>query len=297
MYRYLLKIFFFFVLVAVTDCLFGHIGDYLRDHTKGGFSGNIHHICENCNEDLIMMGSSRMRHHYVPQVFQDSLGLSCYNAGIDGNGIIMAYGFLEMIVQRYSPKLIIYDVSSFDMYLDDNSKYLGPIRPYYQKERIREIFVDVDAAEKWKMRSGMYRYNSKILGLLGDNILPMQSFDNGYWPFNKVMDYDPVLPEGAVPVVDSLKLSYVSKFIRTVKDNSIPLIFVASPTWFGAETASYNDPVKRICNEEGVVFLDHFYDEYLCCRKEYWSDATHLNDSGARFFSRMLVQDIKRACP
>ena len=151
MKKYLLRITLFFIIVAFVDIAFGKVCDYLRDHTNGGFSGNIHYICEECRDDIIMMGSSRMRHHYVPQVFEDSLGMSCYNAGIDGNGIILSYGFLQMILQRYSPKLIIYDVTGFDMYVDDNAKYLEMLRPYYDKSGISDIFCDVNPMERWKM--------------------------------------------------------------------------------------------------------------------------------------------------
>ena len=49
--------------------------------------------------------------------------------------------------------MIIYDVSRFDMYKDDNTKYLGNLRAYFDKQGIPAIFDDVDASERWKMLS------------------------------------------------------------------------------------------------------------------------------------------------
>ena len=296
MKKYLIKIAIFLAIVGMTDFTFGKVCDYLRDHTKGGFSGNVHYICEKSREDIIMMGSSRMRHHYVPQVFEDSLGVTCYNAGIDGNGIILCYGFLEMILQRYSPKLIIYDVTGFDMYVDDNTKYLDMLKPYYDKPGISEIFFDVSPMEKWKMMSGMYRYNSNFFGLIGDNLHPMQSFEKGYWPSNKEMDYEPENHLGYDgPVADSLKLHYLVKFITLAKEKDVPIVFTASPTWFGKEYKGYLEPAKNICEEMGVPFIDNYYEKNICSDKKYWADAIHMNDKGAHKYSSMFVKEIESA--
>ena len=71
MKKYLIKIALFFAIVAVVDLGYGKVGDYLRDHAKGGVAAKVHYICEECNDDIIMMGSSRMQHHYVPQIFEE----------------------------------------------------------------------------------------------------------------------------------------------------------------------------------------------------------------------------------
>lgn len=295
MKKYLFKIALFFAIIAVVDFAFGKVCDYLRDHTKGGFSGNIHYICEESNEDIIMMGSSRMRHHYVPQVFEDSLGLTCYNAGIDGNGIILNYGFLQMILQRYSPKLVVYDITNFDMYESDNAKFLDMLRPYYHKPGIKQIFNDVDTAERLKMLSRLYQYNSDFLGLLGDNVHPLRSFNKGYWPSTKVMDYEPVCSmDTQLPPTDSLKLSYLTKFIDLTRQYNVPLIFVASPEWFAELYPEYNVPVERLCQNENVPFLDYYCDRDFCADKQYWGDPRHLNDKGATIYSQKIVAVINR---
>lgn len=295
MKKYLLKIALFFAIIAVFDFTFGKVCNYLRDQSKGGFSGNVHYICEKCNEDIIMMGSSRMRHHYVPQVFEDSLAMTCYNAGIDGNGIILNYGFLEMILKRYSPKLIIYDVSGFDMYVDDNTKYLDMLKPYYEKKGIAGIFDDVNPSEKWKMLSGMYRYNSKLLGLVGDNIHPSQSFDKGYWPSHKVMNYVPDSSKynNSSIEVDSLKMAYLQKFVTLAKDSNVPIVFTVSPKWFSETRQDYYAPIKELCTEEKVPFLNYCYDLVFRSQQDNWADPTHLNDKGAKLYSQKIIKDIK----
>ena len=290
MKKFFLKIALFLAVMIAIDLAFGKVCDFLRVHTKGGFTGNVQYICEQCDEDIIMMGSSRMRHHYVPQVFEDSLGMRCYNTGIDGNGIILSYGFLEMILERYTPRLILYDVSSFDMYEDDNTKYLGTLKAYYDRSGIPDIFQDVDPAERLKMKSRLYRYNSNLLGLAGDYVHPLQQFEKGYWPLQNVMDYEPEKPQTEDYQVDSLKLRYLKKFITLARSHGATLVFTASPTYWGEQMGSYYAPVETIFEAEGIPFINYIYDPEICGSKEYWSDATHLNDVGADLYSRQLCQ-------
>lgn len=296
MKKYLIKIALFFAIVAVVDLGYGKVGDYLRDHAKGGVAAKVHYICEECNDDIMMMGSSRMQHHYVPQIFEDSLGVTCYNAGMDGNGILLSYGFLEMMLERYHPKKIIYDVSGFDLYMDDNTKYLDFMKPYYWKEHesVAGIFDDVDAMERWKMCSNLYRYNSKLFQLVGDNIHPSTVLEKGYSPIHRTMNYEPQAPTmvGEKKKVDSLKMDYLVKFIDLAREHNVKLVFAVSPTYFGKLKTADNVPMRQLDDEMNLGFMDHYYDSLLCSSKEYWSDCTHMNDKGARVFSQKIVGDI-----
>ena len=160
--------------------------------------------------------------------------------------------------------MIIYDASVFDMYEDDNSKYLGNLRPYYHRNGIPDIFIDVDASEMLKMKSGLYRYNSIFFGLVGDNLHPIQLFDKGYWPNNNQMNYDPDEPLDDTNIeVDKLKIAYLHKFIALAREHGVPVVFIASPTWFGAKQCHTHDPIREICEKEKVAFIDDNYDEVM----------------------------------
>ena len=294
MKKFLIKIVLFFVVVAVVDVCYGAICDYLRDHAKGGIAAKVHYIIEDCHEDVIMMGSSRMAHHYIPQIFEDSLGMTCYNAGFDGNGIILSYGLLKMILERYTPKLIIYDVSHFDMYNDDNSKFLDMMKPYYntKKDCIAELFFDVNIWESLKTESNLYRYSSKFLRLLSENVHPQLEFEKGYYPMFRTMNYEPSVPENEELVVDSLKLKYLDSFVKLTRQHHIDLLFVASPIYFGNVKTSDNTPIKAFSKHMKVRFWDYYYDTQLSSSNVFWADPNHLNDRGAQLFSKMIVKDI-----
>ena len=91
MKKYLIKIGLFFLLVAIVDVAVGKTFSYLLDHVKGGDNGRNNYICDSLRTDILVFGSSRAIHHYNPLILTDSLGLSCYNCGQDGNGSILNY--------------------------------------------------------------------------------------------------------------------------------------------------------------------------------------------------------------
>ena len=126
MRKFILKVLLFFVVIAMVDRGFGLAMSNVLKGTQKGDWGRNNFIFNEVKSDVIILGSSRAIHHYDPQIISDSLSMSCYNCGEDGNGIILSYGRLMMVKERHQPKIIIQDVStSFDLFKNDNHKYLG----------------------------------------------------------------------------------------------------------------------------------------------------------------------------
>ena len=146
MKKFLLKVLLFFACVVVMDLAFGQFFSFWRTHAKGGSTANCEYIANRATEDIIILGSSRATHHYVPQIIEDSLGMSCYNCGEEGNGVVLAYGRLKMLTDRYKPRLVIYEITPGYDYgtKEPNNKYLGYLRAYYNKDGISELFNDFD---------------------------------------------------------------------------------------------------------------------------------------------------------
>lgn len=296
MKKFIVKIVLFFLIAAVFDVLSGKAFSYLVDHAKGGDNWRNNYICNETKEDILIFGSSRAIHHYNPMIIADSLGKSCYNCGQEGNGVILNYGRYQLICQRYTPKLLIYDVvPGFDLLAgDDNHKYLGWLRAYYDRTGIPEIFESVDSVEKYKMFSQMFRYNSKFVQIVSDNLHPMQSEGvKGFRPMNGEMDTMKVSKRTVKKEAyefDELKISYINRIITESKDTRI--IFVVSPYWDGMDTTSLR-PVKDICKKQDIPFLDFSNSPKYVHHNEYFKDGSHLNAKGADEFTRDLIKELK----
>ena len=293
MKKYLIKIVLFFVAVAVVDFLFGIACQYMNDHSKGGGIKSRYYVCKESNEDVLIFGSSRAKHHYVPDIIEDSLGMTCYNTGEDGNGIILCYGFLKMITQRYSPKLIIYDVSEFDMYEDDNMKYLDLMKPYYHELGVDSIFWSVEPKTRYIMLSNLYRYNTTCLRVFGNFIHPMTNYPKGYCASYKTMDYEPEEKEVILREVDTLKIHYFEEFIKMAKNNRIKLTCCVSPSYKAPLDDSYYNPAKQLCDKYGIPFLYYGADSDISNDRLYFGDKTHMNHTGASKYSSELASQLK----
>lgn len=293
MKKYLIKIALFFVAVAIVDVLFGIACQYMNDHSKGGGIKSRYYVCKESNEDVLIFGSSRAKHHYVPDIIEDSLGVTCYNTGEDGNGIILSYGFLKMITQRYSPKLIIYDVTTFDMHEDDNMKYVDLMKPFYYEPGIDSIFWEVNPKSRYMMLSNLYRYNTTCLRVIGNFIHPMTNYPKGYSALFDVMDYEPIIKEEPQKEVDLLKIKYFEDFVKMTKNNNIQLVCCVSPIYKAFSNEDYYGHIKQICEKYEIPFLYYEAEATIIEEKSYFKDRTHLNDSGASLYSNIIARKIK----
>lgn len=63
-------------------------------------------IVEKIEVEIVLMGSSKTEDHFIPQVFEDSLGMSTYNCGLVGcMDIYYQYALLNLMLERYTPKM------------------------------------------------------------------------------------------------------------------------------------------------------------------------------------------------
>lgn len=297
MKKFVLKILLFFGCVAVMDVLFGFGFSWLRSHAKGGSTANCEYIANRANDDIIILGSSRATHHYIPQIIEDSLGMSCYNCGEEGNGVVLAYGRLRMMTNRYKPKLIIYEItpgSDFET-KEPNTKYLGYLRAYYNKNGIEEIFDDFDDEfSRLKMQSKMYQNTGRLLPDIIDNIIYRDN-QKGYAPLYGKMNQKNSLAENVVDTireVDSIKLSYVDKVIEVALSNDIPIIFAISPRYSLDSRISKYEPAFSLCKERGVPVYNFINYPSIADNAEYFQDGGHMNHKGAEAYTNMLVTKV-----
>ena len=285
------------MIVAVIDFTVGKLGDYLQTHAKGGNTRTLNDLVMNDCHDVLILGSSRAHHHYDAPFLSDTLGLDVYNAGYDGNGAVLAYGLLEMVLERSRPKLLLFDVEpAFDIYEYDkdnaHKRYISFLKPYYRNTIIGGIIKDVSTEEWYKVHSGLLRYNSNLVTIIAENIFCRSSFPKGYEAMYGVYTSEPEEREAKTQILDPFKLKYVEKFMELAKTKEIPLIVVASPK-YGVMSSKELQPVKDICKKLQIPFIDYYADPLFMSHKEWFKEPMHLNYKGARLFSEEIVKTIK----
>lgn len=284
----------FLALAIFCDRAIGALFDKLASRAKGGFIARDNFIVNSMNSPVVILGSSRALHHYVPKIISDSLHSATFNCGKDGRGIIYEYGIASLFLQRYQPEIVIIDIiPNFDITPNDNSKYIDLLKPYYSNQSIRAIIDDVDKFAPIKMESRAFRYNSRIFSIIKDGLISRPvSADNGYIPephssmLSSAVSFtaNTNLPQE----VDSTKIKYMRKLFEKFQGKSKVYITI-SPTYLGSQFSdNHISLLNSLASSYGFQFRDFSNDPEFLHNSAVFYDPGHLNDSGARLFSSKL---------
>lgn len=292
------------MIVVVADFVVGSLFESWFAKMTSGTIGRNNYICHSMSEDVLVFGSSRAIHHYDTKVLSDTLGMSCYNLGQDGCGIILSYGRLMMALNSHRPKVVICDITSYDIEQGNNIVQIHSLKPYYsQVPALADLFRDVDKTEPLKMMSRVYRYNTnyihnpKVLLKRNSEVKYISDKRFGFKPINK--KFDPMKIRKASEYspapkwnVDSLKLTYLQRFVDALGDD-VTIVFVVSPFWYANQRYDVS-LIDGFCKKNNIPFLDYQCDEDFVHNDSLFTDGTHLNSRGAEYFSKKIAHIIHK---
>ena len=287
------------LLVFLMDFCLGGASAWLYHRSKYGIFHRQQYVLNESEDDIIILGSSRASHHYVPSVISDSLGMSCYNAGSEGMCIYYHYAMLASMIERgHCPKVVIYDVMNLDLQEHPGPTFtldaaLDRLAPHYGEfECIDSLFALNGWKERLKLMFMSYRYNSKLVQSIKCNFLP-QPEDNGYEKVTGKLPDNVVFSSNEYDEcgLDSLKISYMHKMVQLAQENQIKLLFVLSP-YFRDNPSRALDVAKEIAEQNGLILIDCYNDQKMM-KRELFRDVMHLNDEGAHVWSSYLAHILK----
>lgn len=295
----------FCALLIAADWAVGTWSEKMYYKSKYGiYHRQIYSLTESQDEFMIL-GSSRAAHHYVPQIFEDSLGMSCYNAGSDGMCIYYHYGILASRIQRgCPPKMVILEVLGTDAVVSQGATFsleaaLDRYAPHYGEfAEIDSLFAFNGWKERVKLMSKTYRYNSKLVQTIKCNYIPWPE-DRGYEALTGMMQVAEGVKVADVlattsseePIIEERKLLYLQKFIDDCKAHNIQLVMCYSP-YYGQSVPKSIRIIEGMAKKNDVPFMN-YGDDVRFQNPEYFQDAGHLNDTGARVYSKEIVRLLK----
>lgn len=295
MRKFVLYILMVILGVLIIDFCFGLIMKSTLASTTKGDWGRRNYIVNSTNEDLLIFGASRAIHHYDTKILSDSLKMSCYNCGDDGMGILVHLPRFKRILQRYRPKVVVYEVgTSYDFMIGDNTAFLKPLRPYSNDVYVKEAIRDIDDTELLKLHSNLYKYNSSFIEMFVQcySHNPTTAKDYTYAPLMSTMDYELEPTVFERENVDSIKYKYLREFVDLCQSHGIKMFFTASP-WYKMNESDVFAPIYEICQDKGVIFLNYNFDKSFNNHNKYFHDALHMNQYGAEKFSSLIAHEIK----
>jgi len=287
------------LVVAVLDFAIGKaLRHYYFKETSGHHFRTTYSI-DSTKADILIFGSSRANHHYVPEIFEDSLKMSFYNTGRDGNSILYTLAVFNAITKRYSPEIIILDLRVSELYYDaDTYARLSCLLPYYNNHpEIHNVIELRGPYEKYKLISSIYPFNSTILAVIIGNMEINKSRNtdtDGYVPLYGQMDKN-TKPgtSGTNTPVDSISVEALRYISEMCTKNHIRLLIVHSPQYTIFKLKGTVDPLEQLTKENNITYLNYANDSLYLKNPGLFQDPSHLNDKGARIFSAQLAGLIK----
>lgn len=297
----LFKTLVFLFILFVLDFIIGTILGNLYSKQKPGEIYRATYSLDSTKADVLIFGASRASHHYVPEIFEKRLNLSCYNTGRDGQIIFYNYAVLKSALKRYSPKIVILDFSRNEFQVERQSyDRLSALIPYYETHpEIHNIINLRSPFEKYKMVSKIYPYNSLIFTILmgatfsHDNRKHVNE-QNGYIPLSDSC-YTRLGVDTSYGInnLDINKINAFKSFVKDCKNLNVKLFVIWSPLLikYLHQDPSMNIAIK-IAKEYNVPVFSFLNDSLFYNHLLFTNDGTHLNDSGAHIFTNQVIDSI-----
>ncbi len=298
--RFFLRLLLILSVIIILDRGAGTLLKYFYFRQESGVGYLTTYSIDSTLADILIFGSSRANHSYVPDILEENLHRTVYNTGRDGTYILFNYAIFKAITKRYNPKLIIIDIRPEDLgYSAREYDILSLLLPYYQRHpEIRRIIDLKGPFERIKRISAIYPYNSLLLQIAMGNLKHNKDRvpDNkGYVPLlgkleNVTIDTTKIIKCN----IDKNKTGALKDIVSTCRQKNIDLVFVYSPTWRIIEDSFCNNILSDFCTEYGIRYLNMSNLPVFVSNQGYFSDIYHLNDQGARVFSKLVVDQISQ---
>lgn len=245
--------------------------------------------------DILILGSSRANHSFDCKVIEDSLGMSCYNAGRDGQN--MAYDAMVFFsyVKRHKPKMVVLDIASAMM---DNSWFgaLKDMNCYYGFSQPLDAIIDENTSftDKIKLLSNLYKYNNTWQWLLKAYTGEDAGYLDGYrpMPVNAKSSFKVIKKEEHFKADDRC-IHYLDDIKDHCKKNQIQLILTYTPSLVVATHGGVEEWTHEYAQSNQLPFFSYGQDSTYYMHPELFYDRTHLNAIGAKKFTMDFAHKIK----
>lgn len=265
--------------------------------SKSGVHYHLTYSIDSTEADIIVLGSGRAHAHYVPQILEEKLNMSCFNTGMDGHYLFNNYAVFKAITERYTPKIIILDIRGLhELYIGTGGyEQVSSILPYYQKnQELRSVIELKSKFEKLKLISKIYPFNSALLtlfkGAVGDEDI---TASKGYRPFfgsltsAKLTDRQ-IDHQG----LDPNKAKILETIASECKARNIEVIIIQSPIFFFDDQGKAIKYMNELSTKYNIEFWNYANDPFFM-NPGFFKDREHMNDIGARAFTKAIADRLR----
>jgi hypothetical protein len=296
---------FGFVLTLIAgDLLVGEGLMHLHGQLRTGKSGGeVRCALEQSDVDVVVLGTSRARHHIDTTAMSEVLDLRALNLGENGQGILYAHMVLGMMLERgIRPGLVLVQVEPRDL-VDPMPGRAVALAPFARESQT--VYETLAASDPWarvKLLSRTYRFNHSAISVLKHSLSPpsMGVDYSGYEPLRGTFNGEVSQTDTAARFEpDPLSVWIHGQLIDAARAAGARVVLFEGPRlrrgrsgWDEQASAQF----EALARDHGATFVRWDEESFPdLARQELWRDVAHLNGAGAELFTaHILATELMR---
>lgn len=295
----------FCLLLVVLDVVAGFGLERLFFRTTTGEGGGLLNLAVSETPDILVLGSSRAKHHVMPSILGPRLSGRVFNAGINGHGFLYSALLVELRRARGQPvpALTLLHVDAHSLQdTEDELQKIGVFSFYVDESPpIAEVVFGRTEYERVKYFSRAYRANGKVFSIARNMLREAPAGFDGFEPLDGALPVDshqgPRTPTTS-PFVSERKARLFARLVETVEKGGGRLIVIHSPEYqedadLHARWLTELRPFLAKYPQVRFAEVSEFsHPEVFQGHPELFRDESHLNREGARRYSTILAEVI-----
>lgn len=293
----------FLTLLILTSLAVSKVLDSINESRSLGYYAFMSKV--RTKPEIVILGASRARDHYVTPLIEEKMGRTAYNFGTFGSSVLVQYSQLLEILKIYKPKLIIYEINGFDYSQGYMSSNLEHLKLFPNNDMVNKARQQHDDYHVLRSLFCLYKYNQSGLQDLwnlknqkveiGGN-LGFHSLTEAHLPemikHNKITSQ---FPYDYYKRNDLLAEAFQNT-LEIIKQERVNLVFVQSP-YYKQELIKYPPADHGVIKEiqrQGFPYYDFNAFEGCDWDASYYYDLVHLTEKGANIFTTRLLPIIEK---
>jgi hypothetical protein len=287
-------------VVALIDVLFGClINAFLSNHHLPGDYTKIEYLLKNSDEEMIIIGSSTAINAYIPQMIEDSLGITCFNGGCNSQNMPFFQSMVEGVLNRYTPKYIVLSMRRNELATNYKGR-LNLLNPYYHKG-YKSIDYFLEEENGWKtilLKSNLYRYNTIFWRILLYYVKPDNELKYKGFSSHDVPKIPPVLRDESnytsrYKTLNPENLNCFLNIIRLCQQKGVQLIVALPPDYILLPDRGHPyelTAIENLCSDYHIPVLNDCQSPFFLSHPELFYDELHLNYAGSKIYTRQFIR-------
>lgn len=298
MKKFALYIFLIVFIVMAVDLTFGYMGNrYIKNNPLPGDYRWCDYLLKESNDEIVVLGSSIAMNSLMPSIVEDSLNMTCFNGGANGQHIVYYRTMLECVLKRYTPKYVILVVKPDELSNGGMGRYNFLIPYYHQGYAVVDSCLEGNSmCRKLLMKSSLYRYNNIWFRILLYHFITPD--EPGYKGFvGKSIPFVPTVmtSESGEKNISDNALGNFNRIVGICQENNIGLAVFCPPSYVKyKKTPKSITEMKSVCDSLEIPMFDDCQDSTFLAHNEYFHDNAHLSVVGARIYTEVFVSRFRQ---